>query len=82
MTAMRRLSQFLIMEERADEVEKLPNPGAIIADGNFYWAEALKTPVRSITRAASCWQLSIMDVQPADRVQLVQGYMPWQWLNL
>ena len=40
MTAMRRLSQFLIMEERADEVEKLPSPGAIITEGNFYWSEA------------------------------------------
>ena len=52
LTAMRRLSQFLIMEERADEVEKLPSPGAIIADGNFYWAEALKTPVRAVSTRA------------------------------
>jgi len=46
MTAMRRLSQFLIMEERADEVEKLPSPAAIITEGNFYWSEAPTAKVR------------------------------------
>ena len=52
MTAMRRLSQFLIMEERADEVEKLPSPGAIITDGNFYWAEAAKPKVSPLMAVA------------------------------
>ena len=59
MTAMRRLSQFLIMEERADEVEKLPSPGAIIAEGNFYWAEATKPKVCRLRsaghRLSSAW---------------------------
>ena len=53
MTAMRRLSQFLIMEERADEVEKLPSPGAIITEGNFYWSEAPKAKVRLLRPAQS-----------------------------
>ena len=82
MTAMRRLSQFLIMEERSDEVEKLPSPGAIIADGNFYWAEALKTPVRPMQHAVSFWDITSHPC--CERVhcaRLVHGYMPWRWQN-
>ena len=43
---MRRLSQFLVMEERTDDVEQLPAPGARIRGGSFLWAEPPAAVVR------------------------------------
>ncbi len=45
MVSMRRLNQFLVMEERSDEVEKLDTPGANIDDADFFWAEPPKPKV-------------------------------------
>ena len=46
LTAMRRLSEHLVLEERADEVEKLERPGALIQSGSFFWAEPPAVVVR------------------------------------
>jgi hypothetical protein len=42
--SLRRLSQFLVMEEREDTVGKLPGVGARISGGNFYWPHMDKLP--------------------------------------
>jgi len=42
MVSMRRLNQFLVMEERTDNVERLEHSGAFIEGGDFYWAEPPK----------------------------------------
>ena len=43
---MRRLSQYLILEERIDAVEKLERPGAVIQQGSFFWAAPPAVVVR------------------------------------
>lgn len=42
MVSMRRLNQYLVMEERSEEVERLEGPSAHIDDGDFFWAEPPK----------------------------------------
>lgn len=42
MVSMRRLNQFLVLEERTDSVERLENAGAQIEGGCFFWAEPPK----------------------------------------
>lgn len=39
MVSLRRLTQYLILEERSDEVQQLPRVGVEITNGNFYWSE-------------------------------------------
>lgn len=39
MVSLRRLSQYLVMEERNDTVERLDRIGLDIQDGQFYWSE-------------------------------------------
>lgn len=39
MVSLRRLTQYLVLEERSDEVEQLPRVGVDITSGNFYWSE-------------------------------------------
>ena len=39
MVSLRRLSQYLVMEERNDTVESLDRVGLDIQGGNFYWCE-------------------------------------------
>lgn len=39
MVSLRRLTQYLVLEERSDEVEQLPRVGVDISSGNFYWSE-------------------------------------------
>lgn len=39
LVSMRRLTGYLVMEERADAVEKLEHPGAQIKGASFFWAE-------------------------------------------
>ena len=48
LTAMRRLSQYLILEERIDDVEKLERPGAVIQGASFFWAEPPVVVVRPL----------------------------------
>ena len=43
MVSLRRLTQYLILEERSDEVQQLPRVGVDISGGNFYWSEPPKT---------------------------------------
>lgn len=43
MVSLRRLTSYLILEERSDEVQQLPRIGAEISGGNFYWSEPPKT---------------------------------------
>jgi hypothetical protein len=42
--SLRRLSQYLVMEEREDTVGKLPSVGARISGGDFYWPQMDKLP--------------------------------------
>ena len=39
MVSLRRLTQYLVLEERSDEVQQLPRVGLEIQNGNFYWSE-------------------------------------------
>ena len=43
LVSLRRLTSYLILEERSDEVQQLPRVGAEITGGNFYWSEPPKT---------------------------------------
>lgn len=39
MVSLRRLSQYLVMEERNDTVEQMPQVGLDVQGGQFYWSE-------------------------------------------
>ncbi len=43
MVSLRRLSQYLVMEERRDTVQPLDRVGLDIEGGQFYWCEPPKT---------------------------------------
>lgn len=43
MVSLRRLSQYLVMEERRDTVEPMDRIGLDIEGGQFYWCEPPKT---------------------------------------
>ena len=46
MVSMRRLNQYLVMEERTNEVERLPDAGALIEGLDAFWAEPTKAKAR------------------------------------
>lgn len=67
LVSLRRLAQFLVMEERSDEVVRLPAPGAHIINGNFFWAEP---PVDQAAKDKADAKQSKKDVK-------VRAYILW-----
>lgn len=96
MVSMRRLNQFLVMEERSDEVEKLDTPGANIDDADFFWAEPPKprvcgvscmkfiAPYFSALPQLPPWEVPLCEtcrsLRPSDDAHLPTLSLPFTWL--